>query len=160
MVHRTQHLQNAFKWHPYDAFHACDKILCIICGYICPESQLPQLLICFRDLTGGADHNFRLAGIDDPVVMEMRRCDIPNMVIYRKNLISVNGHRIPGQVSLRIIKCQVFSLKNPDGNAGEISDGRAKIGQIDLHSVFISFWSQLYRTSNKNASGAVLIVLY
>lgn len=42
MVHRAQHLQNAFKGHPYDAFHACDKILCIICGYICPESQFPR----------------------------------------------------------------------------------------------------------------------
>ena len=100
MVHRTQHLQNAFKGHTYDAFHACDKILCIICGYICPESQFPQLLVRFRDLPGGADHNFRLSGIDDPVVMEMRRCDIPNMVIYRKNLFPVKEHGVTGQVGL------------------------------------------------------------
>ena len=100
MVHGTQHLQNAFKGHSHDAFHTCDKVLCIVCGHICPESQLPQLLIRFRDLPGGTNHNFRLFGIDDPVVVKMWRCDIPHMGIHRKNLLPANGHGITGQVCL------------------------------------------------------------
>ena len=132
MVQRAKHLQNAFKRHTDNAFHTCHKGVCFILGNIGAERQLPQLLVVFGGLAGGSDDDFCPAGVDDAVVVEMRRHNITDMCLHGKDFIAADDQRVAGQVHLRIEKGLCLSVKNAHRHAGKVADGGAKIGKVDV----------------------------
>ena len=154
MVKGAQHLQNAFHRHTDDAFHAGDKVLPVVRRHVCPEGQLPQLLIAFLGLPRGADDDACAAGIDDAVVVEVPGGHIAHMGLHGKNFVLIHQHGVPGQADLRIVKGQLPAFKDADGDAGKVADGGAKIAKINGSHIDSSVWILLYYNGYKNARKA------
>ena len=106
--------------------------------------QLSQFLIIAARLTGWPQHDFPLAGIDDAVIMGMRGGEISHMFRNAQDFVPVGQHRIARQPDDGMRKNLFGSLKQAYGNAGQIPDHGAKIGEIKIFYCIICNSIQLY----------------
>lgn len=86
------------------------------------KSKLPQFLICFRDLPRRSDNDFGAVGVDDTIIVKLRRDTIPHMARDGKNLIVAKYHWVFREIHDRIVKCLNAALKNTDGDTCQIAN--------------------------------------